>query len=152
MKSKTPEFKDTHSCEYDERRKILKVSKFSERPGLLHEITNTYTGEKEVKRFLKFNMDAKKSAQKQINDLKDQIEKLKDQEIAMSKGLTKLTPEQEKLIEDLRIVGSYEGVDKIRNDLKQNEKILIDMTEGMKKDNVFLESVKQKCKIKLIVN
>lgn len=143
------EFKESHSSEYDERNQVLTAIKTYTKKGVISTISNEYKGEKAIKNYLRYNANAKNSAQKQIDSLKENLEELKNQEATIKKGLKTLTTQQQKLIEDLKVVQTYEGIEKIRSQIKQTEKNLKTMQEGMKKDNVFFDEIKKKCKVKL---
>lgn len=141
-------YTESEDVQFDERTSSLKVIKKFDKKNIHSEIVNIYTGEKRIKEFLDSNSKMKINAEKQVMDIKTTIEKLKEQESNLKKNLVKLTPEQEKLIEDLRVVGTYEGVDKVRQQIKQHEAHLNQIEEGLKKDNMFFEKIKKTSKIK----
>lgn len=143
------EFKESHSSEYDERSQTLTAVKTYKKTGVISTISNEYKGEKAIKDYLKYNADAKKSAQKQIDSLEENIKELKVQEDTMKKGLKPLTLNQEKLINNLKVIQTYEAIEKVRSQIKGTDKNLKVMQSGMKKDNVMFEEIKNKCKIKL---
>lgn len=143
------EYKEDHECNYDERNKILTVKKIYTKKNLTSTVTNIYTERKEIKKFLRVNQDMKNNAQKQINQIDDIIEESKGKLIKMKEPLAKLTEDQEKLIEDLRVVGTYQESDKLEQNIKQHENNKSDIEKNLKKDNLVFEKIKQTCKIKL---
>lgn len=146
-KKKKNDFIEEDSCSYDERAHTFTVTKTFTRKGLVSIMSNVYSGEKEIKQFLKSQQDGKASGEKRLLAVKDKIQRLKDEQIEI-KGLAKLTDSQKQLIEDLRIVTTYEAYDKFTQDIKLEEENLTRMQEKFKKDNIAFEKQKQTCKIK----
>ena len=73
-------FKESHSSEYDERSQTLTAVKTYKKTGVISTISNEYKGEKAIKNYLQYNADAKKSGQKQIDSVEENIKELKIQD------------------------------------------------------------------------
>lgn len=143
------EYKEDHECSYNERTKVLIVKKIYTKKNLTSTVINIYTEEKEIKKFLRVNQDMKNNAQKQINQIDEVIKESKEKLVKMKEPLAKLTPDQEKLIEDLRVVGTYQESDKLEQQIKQHESNKSNIEKNLKRDNLVFEKIKQTCKIKL---
>jgi len=144
---KNQKFDERSECSYDERKKEFTIKKIYERKGLVSTIMNVYTGEKEIKDFMRAQLDAKKKAKKTIQDMEDAIIEVETKQANMVE-LVDLTPEQKDLIENLRIVGTYQEYDKLEQQKTQQIEALKNMKERMKLENAALEKQKNTCKVK----
>jgi len=140
--------KTTIEIDYDERTRVLQAKTIytDEEKNLKSEIKNTYTGDKSVKRFLSHQKEKKLNAKKTIESANKMVTDLKDKEANLKKGLKPLTTEQEQLIEELRIIGTYQEYDKTKQQRVGQEKHLSQMTEGFKEDKQTYEKIKLACK------
>lgn len=141
--------KTTIEVNYDERTRVLQAKTIytDEEKSLKSEIKNTYTGDKSVKRFLEHQKEKKLSAKKTIESANKMVTDLKDKEANLKKGLKTLTTEQEQLIEQLRIIGTYQDYDKTKQQRTGQEEHLKQMTEGFKEDKSTYEKIKLACKL-----
>ena len=136
------------NVKYDERSRVLTAETvyIDNSKDLKSVITNTYNGDKAVKRFLSHQKEQKINASKTIDSAHEIIKDLKIKETNLKKNLKDLTEPQKKLIEELRIVGKYTELDGITQKRQQHEEQLSSIEEGFKESKQTYEKIKLACK------
>lgn len=147
-KTETKEPVTTNEFSYDERSRVLTASiiYIDEDNNLKSVVTNTYTGDEAVKRFLNHQKKKKLDAKKTIESVEKIVQDMKDKETNLKKGLKDLTPKQKELMEELRVIGTYQEYDATKQKIVLQEEHLVKMQEGMKEDRKSYEDIKVACK------
>ena len=134
--------------EYDERRKILKVINKNKSDELTSEYIDNFN-EKGIKSLYgRFNGE-KKRIEKAIEQTKTLKEKNQEQIDSQLKILPKLSEDQKKLIEDLKVVQQHEKIENLKTQIESQEENLKNLAKNLKEKNVILNEIKSKVKFKL---
>lgn len=140
--------KESIEYDFDDRTNTLTTTVHYEEEdkNLKQDMITTWKGRDAVERLVKERLQIKNQAKKEIQTAEEILEKNKQKAEQMKKGKPELTDTQKQLIEDLRVVGQFQELDKMEQENKVREDSLKKMKEGYKKDCAIFEELKKQTK------